>query len=459
MRIKCLKRLFGTCTTLSLVAGLFACGGGGGDATGTFTSNPNSGSGNPANPSPPATTTPIADGKLHAACSNCGALDDSTYAGSGVGIWQALNPGAQTRAVDVAIKGAAGRDLTLVFTNERVDEATHASFFGASIVTLPRDVAFAAALSASIPASHAENPDIQSVREFNSNGWKALIKAQQAAGAAHKAQLTHPVQRSAARDDIGAARDFWLLDKSRRHTTLQASATTSDGTQVNIWVENPEYGTGKVTPDIVSTLLRNYAGAGGVYDMVTRVGGALWGAVPTPGMIPAQQPIDLVVANFDNDGRPYGTIGYFWALNNFANQGSGETYYSNANLSLYLDSETLYLAGAAGAKRMQPVLAHESTHMLDFYRRDMLMGPQYSFDTWLAETAATMMADWVSFNLDPTYNSVRDDRFRIYLTYNNQGSYTCGLMTWEPGGAACDSYMTNGSFGGFLNRQFGLDFF
>jgi hypothetical protein len=176
-------------------------------------------------------------------------------------------------------------------------------------------------------------------------------------------------------------------------------------------------------------------------------------------MIGASQPIDLVVANFDHDAQPYGMVGYFWALNNFVNQGSGQTAYSNADLSLYLDSETLYLAGAAGMKAMQTVMAHESTHMQNFYRRDMLMGAQYAYDTWLEEMTAMMMEDWVSFNIDPTYNAIRDDRFISYLTYNNHGSYTCGLTTWIVEGSTCDSYTTNGSFGGFLNRQLGLTFY
>jgi hypothetical protein len=273
------------------------------------------------------------------------------------------------------------------------------------------------------------------------------------------ADVVSRVQRTVANYTVGATRDFWLADATQRHMTLQGTGTTTDGTMVNIWVETAEYGTGKITPAIVSSLLQNYAGTGGVYDMVTSVGGPFWGTVSSAGVIGASQPIDLVVANFNHDAQPYGTVGYFWSLNNFVNQGSGLTYYSNADLSLYLDSETLYLAGTAGMKAMQTVMAHESTHMQNFYRRDMLMGPQYAYDTWLEEMSAMMMEDWVSFNIDSTYNAIRDNRFISYLTYNNHGSYTCGLTTWEADGSTCDSYTTNGSFGGFLNRQLGLAFY
>jgi hypothetical protein len=408
---------------------------------------------------PPVTTTPTTDGKLHAACSNCGATDDSTYAGSGVGLWQALNASAQADPVNVSIKGATGHDVTLVFTNEGSNQALPALPISASVESPSADALAAVAKAALSPVSVGDDPHMKAVRDFNTDGWKALVKNQPAAASAPSADVARAVQRTMLTYNIGDPRDFWLADGSKRHMTLQATGATSDGTKVNVWVEATEYGTGKITPDIVGTLLQNYAGKGGVYDMVTSVGGPFWGTVSTAGMIAAGQPMDLVVANFNNDSQPYGTVGYFWALNNFVNQGTGVTYFSNSDLSLYLDSETLYLAGKAGMTTMQTVMAHESTHMQNFYRRGMLMGPQYSFESWLEETSAMMMEDWVSLNIDSTYNSVRDDRFRAYLTYNGHGSYTCGLTTWDPMDTACDSYTTNGSFGGFLNRQLGLSFY
>ena len=45
------------------------------------------------------------------------------------------------------------------------------------------------------------------------------------------------------------------------------------------------------------------------------------------------------------------------------------------------------------------------------------------------------------------------------MTYRGAGSHNCALNAWSPMGAACESYAVNGSFGGYLNRQFGLEFF
>ncbi|EEF26055.1 conserved hypothetical protein [Ricinus communis] len=193
--------------------------------------------------------------------------------------------------------------------------------------------------------------------------------------------------------------------------------------------------------------------------MVTGVGGKLYGPNTNAAMIDgSSQPIDLVVLNFNHDGQPFGTIGYFWGLNDFK-KGSGQAAYSNESISLYLDSETLYLGGTAGLKAMQTTMAHESTHMQNFYRRAIMMGAQYVYETWLEEMSAMMMEDWVSFNLDNTYNSVRDGRYNGYVSWDGQGSYNCSLNVWTPMGTTCDSYSVAGSFGGFLNRQLGLAFY
>lgn len=453
MRSKRGHGVFGVIVALSLSAGLAACGGGGGGGDGGTTSS---------NGTSTLTAAPLTDGKLHAVSS--GASNDTTYSGSGVGVWQALNAGAQSDTVNISLTGTAGRNVTLVFTDESTSSQTMSSVaINSNVVAASADVV-SARTQALTGTQSGEGAGIAAIHEFNATGWKAIAE-QNAATAALAGDVVKPVQRAAVIYSVGTTRSFWVSDgtsttPTQRTMTLEKTGTTSDGTQVNVWVETGEYAAGKVTSAIVGNLFANYAGPGGIYDMVTGVGGPFWGTLNKAGMIGGSQPIDLVVANFNNDGKPYGTVGYFWALNNFVNKGTGTTtQYSNADLSLYLDSETLYLAGAEGMKTMQTVMAHESTHMQNYYRRDMLMGASYAYDTWLEEMTAMMMEDWVSFNIDATYNSVRDGRFPTYLTYNGHGSYTCGLTTWNVLGSSCDSYTTDGSFGGFLNRQLGLTFY
>ena len=86
---------------------LAACGGGGGGGGGSSGATP------AATPATPASIN------LAAACSgsNCGALGN-TYAGSGVGVWQATNTGGSAGTVNVSIAGLTGQNVTLIYTNQ-----------------------------------------------------------------------------------------------------------------------------------------------------------------------------------------------------------------------------------------------------------------------------------------------------------------------------------------------------
>ncbi|KWU19025.1 hypothetical protein AS149_12310 [Burkholderia cenocepacia] len=319
----------------------------------------------------------------------------------------------------------------------------------------------ASLLSAGSATKPGEDPKVSAIAQFNSKGWADLAAAQ-AQGPSNSsvvAAAATPSRSAVTTYNVGDARSFYYSDYSLRSTNLRATTKTTDGTTINVWVESSEWGADKMTQAIVDNLASKYAAAGGVYDMVTGVGGKLYGPNDSSVMIDGtNQPIDLVVVNFNHDSRPYGTVGYFWGLNNFK-KGTGQAAYSNESISLYLDSETLYLGGVAGLQAMQTTMAHESTHMQNFYRRAILMGSQYAYETWLEEMSAMMMEDWVSFNIDNTYNSVRDTRYLSYVGWQGAGSYNCSLNVWTPMGTDCESYSVAGTFGGFLNRQLGLSFY
>ncbi|MGT2494936.1 M30 family zinc metallopeptidase [Cupriavidus basilensis] len=168
-------------------------------------------------------------------------------------------------------------------------------------------------------------------------------------------------------------RSWYHTDGStRRLATLTQQLPASDGTVVNIWVENAE--ASNIGSPIVNELLTSFASAGGIYDMLTQVGGPLWGAHSYNNLIAASgQPIDIVILNFDKNGKAGGTVGYFWGLHNLTAASDAR---SNESLSLYLDSETLQLAGAAGMKAMKMTMAHEGMHMQNFYRRGVRRRPE-----------------------------------------------------------------------------------
>ncbi|SEJ58416.1 M30 family zinc metallopeptidase [Paraburkholderia diazotrophica] len=441
---------------LPLAATLGGCGGGGGDSA------PAS---NTAKGAPTTTGTSAPAGNaivLHAACSSCSAADDSTYTGSGTAVWQAINTNASAIDVPVSIKGLSGQNVTLVFTNEGASAqrmptiALNASSANMSASVMRAQSLAAATATATATTTSGENPTLAAIRDFNYQGWATLATKQVAPTALYS---TNGTGTSTTTYNVGDTRTFYYADYSPRTTTLAQTMSTSNGTTVNLWVESAELGAAKISPQIIDTLIMKYAQPGGIYDMLTRIGGPLYGPNDQTSLIDGtHQPIDLVVMNFDHNNLPYGLIGYFWALNDFRN-GAGQLAYSNESISLYLDSETLYLGGTFGMDQMLTTMAHESMHMQNFYRRAVLMGAQYAFEPWLEEMTAMMMEDWASGTIVPGYNAIRDMRFITYMTYAGHGSYNCGLTTWTPYGADCESYAVNGSFGGYLNRQFGLTFY
>jgi len=429
----------------ALVLTLAGCGGGGGGST------PVSNTAKGTSGTTTGTSNITADGKLHAACQSCSATDDATYAGSGAGIWQAINATGAALDVPVSIKGLAGQNVTLVFTNESASTQTMSSI--ALSANMSASILRAQSQATTTATTTSESPTLAAIRDFNYQGWTSLATNQVTATARYAASGTPTTYQ------VGDTRSFYYADNSARTTTLAQTATTSDGTTVNLWVESSELGTGKITPAIITSLITQYAQSGGIYDMLVRVGGPLYGPNNQSSLIDGtHQPIDLVVMNFDNNGQAFGLLGYFWALNNFKT-GAGQLAYSNQSISLYLDSETLYLGGTYGMNQMLTTMAHESMHMQNFYRRSVLMGSQYAFEPWLEEMSAMMMEDWASATIVPGYNAIRDARFATYMTYAGHGSYNCGLTTWTPYGTDCESYAVNGSFGGYLNRQFGLSFY
>lgn len=417
---------------LLATAALTACGGGGGDS-----GSSQSASGTPVS-KPASVVTP--------ACASCGAVDANTYAGTGVGVWQNTNATAAAVDMPVNISGLNGQDVTLVFTNQT-----------ATAQTMPT-IALTSSYQQTVAASELQWDDgtaaaQRRISDFNRDGWVALAGTRGAAPSFSTLDLANN-----APSNISASRIWYHSDNSARTATRVRSTTTSDNTTVNIWVEDSENDPTKISSTIVDSLVNGYASSGKIYDLLKSVGGAMWGPHSYSNLIAGTgQPIDIVILNFDKNGAPFGTVGYFFSRNAIKKDPTTNPY-SNESVSLYLDSETLYLGGASGMKSMLLAMAHEGMHMQNFYRRGVTQGPQYVFDTWLEEASAMMMEDFASQSIDPSYNAIRDVRFPNYIGYK-AGSYNCSLLTWTPFGTSCDSYSVSGSFGGFLDRQLGLGFY
>ena len=427
-------------------ATLGACGGGDGEqsAPPTTVAAPAPAPAPAPEPSPPA-PLPDPPSTVSPACSDCGAVTANTYAGNGVGVWQAINASATTARIPVRIDGLSGQDVTLVFTNQTALPKVMPT------ISLTTSQASPVAANALRWKEDGEQAVRQRIADFNREGWVAL--------AGKRGNMPgFSARQNQGATALNTTRSWYHVDNIARSATLVLQRAASDGTMVNFWVEESENTEDRVSPEIVALLADSFTPAGGLYDTLTSIGGPLWGPHDYSELIPATgQPIDIVILNFDNDGRPTGLLGYFFARNALKRHPVTNPY-SNESVSLYMDAEALYLGGAEALTEMVSTMIHEAMHLQSFYRRGVAKGPSYIFERWLEEASAMMLEDLVSHSVSPDYNTIRDMRFPDYVGFP-AGSYNCSLIDFRPASVSCNSYAVSGSLGGFLTRHLGLDFY
>ncbi len=436
-RTQCKRQKSGSIVLACLTTAILAACGGGDDAPPTE---------NTMN-TPPTQPVDKPASVVRPACKDCSAVDSNTYAGSGVGVWQSINTTGAAIDMPIHISGLDGQDVTLVFTNE-TDTAR-------AMPMLPLTTSYSPSVVASeLRWNDGSEALKRRIQEFNHTGWAALAGKK---GSAPDASTQSAPHRAAVND----VRIWYHADDTARKATLRAQHTTTDGTTVNFWVENGEYVSSRITSAILDVLGDGFVAPGKIYDMLKSVGGPLWGGHNNYSDLIAGdgQPIDIVILNFDGNGSGIGMTGYFSARNAFKREPKFNPY-SNESVSLYLDAEWLYGASATRLRPMLSTMAREAMHMQNFYRRGVKHGLQKMFDPWLEEATAMMMEDFASESMGPSsaYNAIRDRRFPDYIGYK-AGSYSCSLVEWTPLAASCDSFSVSGSFGGFLNRQLGADFY
>lgn len=377
--------------------------------------------------STPAPTVKVA---LAADCAGAQcASNGNHYAGSGTGVWAAVNASDSIGSTAISLDGLPDTaNITLVLTNQGTTDqpiptnAVSGKGFNVSSTTvattaLPSDIPFL-----STPALPAVKPATTPLLAHPAAATSYAVGA----------------QRSWS-DELGTPRSF--------AATLVSQGLLSNGKHVNIWVENAEWGVGKVTQSLADQLSDAYARHNGVFDQtVTLMGGQPWGPHNNSSLIAPDQDIQLVLANI-------GASGYFWSGNNYLRSSITG---SNESLCFFLSAPTLYDPDK-GAGWLFGVMAHESVHMWNFYQRGVLMNARY--DSWLEEATAVIAQDIYagnSFNGTPG-TQFTDPFFREWLQYSR---YSTCRLTDAPYAKSCDyTYPGYGTFGTFLLRQYGMAFY
>lgn len=422
--------------TLALALTLAGCGGGGGDGGG--------GGGDSSKAQVSAQLAPACAG------ASCAAVDATTYAGQGVGVWSYANTTQGEQQLAVKLNNLAARPVTLIYTN-----TGDASVAMPALTLTPQAQTKALQSTSEAPSG---SPQVNQIPERVRN-FKPSLAPQQGSAA------IQPLRAAAAPQAVGSQRS-WFIDANgpaiesrtatlRRQTGL---ATPSGSRTINLWLENSEYDPGKVSDAMLDTVMQRFTnGPDAIHTLVTGLAGQPWGPHNRSNLLDPDQAIDIVLVNFVPDGRPYGLLGYFWSLNDFkADPSDAQLKYSNQSLSFYIDTETLYL-GRNGIATQISTLAHEFIHMINFYQRSVLQGTQYQFDTFLEEMTALMVEDVLAERIAPGSNPMRDSRIPSWLS---RPGFNCDLAAWNGSGSSpCFGYNIAGSLGAYLLRQHGIGFY
>jgi len=419
---RCTRVIFQAWAGVSLTALLASCGGGGAEVSGT--------------------------GALSVACSGaqCGAADAQTYRGSGVGVWRYDNSGSSSgTSVPIVLNGVGGRTVTLIFTNVS-DRDTAMTAVSASVADRP-----AASAKPQAPADPAHLPGVNQIPAHIRDYRPPVDQASQAPA---RQDRVAAAARAVAEGD---AREWQDSSGKPIQTTLARRWAATDGRMLNIWVENGERADAKVSEALLDNLQSRFSSTqDSVYPIVSDLVGAPWGDTVGGGYIGPDQDVHVVLVNLTPDGKPWGVIGYFFSANAFLK--SYEPL-SNEAVALFLDTETMYLGGQQGRNTGYTTLAHEMTHMVNFYQRAARTGvaPDNRFAVWLEETTALMMEDLASGRVVPGFNPLRDGDFGTWLNRSQNCDY---IRQWNADvDASCFSYPIATSFGGYLLRQYGPGFY
>ncbi|MDR0580061.1 MAG: hypothetical protein LBG21_05605 [Campylobacteraceae bacterium] len=374
----------------------------------------------------------------------CGS-SGNTYTGSGVGVWHYKNNGNKNVALNVSLSNVTGKNITVVFTNE-----------GSRKVSLPY-IYVNSALKNEMSVKNTTYIDTfnyipDSIREFNSRDFiPQELESYQSIN----------YQILAKTWILEQEREWYITNANdkleNRMATLKRQIILANGRVINMWIETSEYGNEKITDELIDNISQKLKT---VVSNATNLIGEPWGEHGQKGLILGNQPLDIVFVDFNNKGSLW-TLGYFYGLNNFLNgvygdkQGNKYTIAnSNEALAIFVDTKALYTNAVSNNILLGiSTIAHELTHAIQFYQRNVLMPD--GFDTFLNEMAAIMMEDIIAQEIDPMFNDVE----KRYKKWHNNSLYGQNLADWEKNSNSDGNYNVAASFGAYLLRQYGTDFY
>ena len=267
------------------------------------------------------------------------------------------------------------------------------------------------------------------------------------------------------------------IDESDTVAATCRKTLTVGGKTVNIWVANDCWSgagvkTYEVTTAMTDVLAEKFLKSGvdnDIYDWLSNIYGAEWGAHSFSELIGDTDEIDILLFDIDGDDVPAGGVvmGYFWAKDNFKSSGAKSIAYSNERVMFYLDA-VMYARPDGGTwedtdtwpSEMFSTLGHEFQHMIHFYQKAVLRTGSSNSETWINEMCSLVSEDLIARKLqvsgprgvawdDGTAGSSGNssDRLSRYNTNNDDA-----VAAWS---GTLENYSVNYAFGAFLARNFG----
>ncbi|NOY08642.1 MAG: peptidase M30 [Spirochaetes bacterium] len=385
--------------------------------------------------------------------------------------------------------GSSVKDLYFIFSNkDHYSDSNKPSIQPEGSVSEERILSgsplygISASLTEEQPAAYRGRPD---VTEFNNSPIIKKTAVQKSLSGYYQNPVT------AVSDSVNDTKIFYDLDSSNNPVYIPATCRLvfkdSGGTEktLNIWVADDSWETGGTKANLITQImLDTIAGsflktgaANDIYDWVTTIFGAEWGAHTYADLIQPDNNITILLYDIGNDNSTSGGVmGFFWAKDNYIKTSGTNPIldYSNERIMFYIDSMLFAEADPGDTnndgsdwdpddywpKETISALAHEFQHMIHFYQHGIVYGADT--ETWINELCSLATEDIVSDKLgvagprgvDPADGSAGSPGLSGRLNRYNYKNYL-NVTNWLSGNDVLYSYSLAYSFGAFLIRNFG----
>jgi Peptidase M30/PKD domain len=376
----------------------------------------------------------------------------STFNGTGIGVWSYNNKSTIDTSINLDIANVApGKRITLAFTNGSNTQANTVPSVGAqasfSPLVKPSLLAEIAPRSAK-DQMHQQHDEAHHQMLGKNTQTLARLQLNKPPGVFAEVASPTPALFTPALNASRAWVDYFDATPVSYNTTNKFVCSLPSGRNVVFWQDNLDT---NMTPAHLATFTNAACGPTGGFARINDQIGDAWGANNYSNLIKDSattlQDINVVFLK----PAALNWAGYFYSRNNFV---STATYPSNEALAFFVNTTQI----PTSTNYYVSTLFHEATHMVNYYQNNIKLGK--TRQAWLEETTAMMTEDFVTpavtaTSSAPGYNKISDYRLPNFLSLGGNIS----LNNWPTLASANGHYNMGGSFGAFLNRQYGLNIY